>query len=395
MTAFDDGWGVRPDASGRYASTEVEFAGVRMSRRWYRPESWAQVRAAQSVGTRLLRGRGNPVAARIGRADAVLDVSGGDSFTDMYGPTRLRSVSAPKRAAIRAGRTLVLLPQTYGPFDTSEGHALAARLVRSARLAYARDLDSHQRLLELAGPDADTSRLRDGVDVAFALRPRRPAGSVADKVEAVAADGVLAGVNISGLLRGAHAVERFGLAGDYVGTMSALLEELVDAGAHVLAVPHVHVPGGGGESDVAAIGQALDQLPDTARSRVTVLPPELDAAELKWCIAQCAWFAGSRMHSTIGALSSRVPAFGYAYSDKTRGVFDTCGAADQVLEARRCAGPAAVEAMVTSFHDRESIRRELAVRVPPVVDRSRDQLTELLSDVRRWRDGADEWEAIA
>ena len=384
MTAFDDGWGVRPDQSGRYPSTDVEFVGVRLSRRWYRPESWAQVRVAQRLGGP--GGLGNPVAGRISRADAVLDISGGDSFTDMYGATRLRSVSAPKLAALRGGCPLVLLPQTYGPFDTAEGRALAERLVRSAHLAWARDPRSYERLVELAGPDADVSRLRSGVDVAFALRPRRPADDVAARVEAAARGTVLAGVNVSGLLRDAQARDRFGLVGDYIATMTSLVRELVEAGARVLAVPHVHVPGGGGESDIAAIDQVLAGLTDAERAQVTVLSPQLDAAELKWCIARCSWFTGSRMHSTIGALSSRVPAFGYAYSAKTLGVFDTCGVGDHVLDARDVAGPDVVAAMMASFEDRDIAAGTLAATVPLVVDRSRAQLGDTLLEIEKWRE---------
>lgn len=386
MTAFDDGWGVRPDQSGRYPSIDVEFVGVRLSRRWHRPESWAQVRAAQSAAGRWLRGLGNPVAGRIRRADAVLDISGGDSFTDMYGPIRLRSVSAPKRAAIRGGCPLVLLPQTYGPFDTAEGRAIAERLVRSAHLAWARDPQSYERLVELAGPDADSSRLRSGVDVAFALRPRRPEGNVAAAVEAAAHGNVVAGVNVSGLLRDVQARDRFGLVGDYIATMTNLVRELVEAGARVLAVPHVHVPGGGGESDIAAIEQVLDGLSETVRDRVMVLSPRLDAAELKWCIGHCSWFVGSRMHSTIAALSSRVPAFGYAYSAKTRGVFETCGVGEHVLDARDVAGPDVVAAMMASFEDRDIAAGTLAATVPLVVDRSRDQLGDTLLEIEKWRD---------
>src|SRR5690606_7936323 len=140
-----------------------------------------------------------------------------------------------KEAALRARRPLVLLPQTYGPFDTDDGRASARRLIRGASLAYARDPDSYARLLELAGPNADRGRLREGVDVAFALTARRPSGELADRLETAADGRPVAGVNISGLLRDGYAGStRFRLAGDYVGTMAALIGELVARGATVL-----------------------------------------------------------------------------------------------------------------------------------------------------------------
>lgn len=382
MSLLDDGWGVRSEPDLGYEHLDLEYLGVRWSRRWHRQESWARIRLAQALGSHH-----NRAAARIADADAVLDLSGGDSFTDLYGPARLAAVSAPKRAAIRADRPLVLLPQTYGPFTTRSGRAAAERIIRSASLAYARDARSHEQLLALAGPDADRSRLRQGVDVAFALVPRRPEAQVADRVEEWALD-LTVGVNVSGLLRDAAAHAQFGLAGDYIATMTAAVRGLLSAGARVVFVPHVHDPGGVGESDVAAIARVRERLTAAERDRVMVLPPHLDAAEIKWAVTRLDWFVGSRMHATIAALSTCTPAAAYAYSDKTLGVFETCGAGSQVVDARRSHGVEAVEAILASFHDRQSIRAQLTARVPATVEQSCDQLSSMLESVMQWRDGA-------
>lgn len=389
VTVFDDGWGLRSDASGRYPSTDVTFAGVRLSRRWHRPESWAQIRAAQSLG-----GRGNSVARRISSADAVLDISGGDSFTDIYGPTRLAAVSAPKEAALRARRPLVLLPQTYGPFTTARGRMVAERLVRAASLACARDEWSYGQLVELAGPDADRTRLHSGVDVAFALEPRRPGDVDAKAVESLAGR-VTAGVNVSGLLRDTTGRARFGLAANYVETMTRVTRGLLARGAHVVFVPHVHVPDGRGESDILAIEEVRAGLADDERAQTSIVSPTNDAAALKWCIARVDWFVGSRMHATIGALSSGVPAFGYAYSDKTHGVFATCGVGDHVGDARVLDHADAVDAMLASFDDRAATRSRLARSVPDVVERARRQLRDVIDTAERWRIDPSSREAIA
>lgn len=388
LSVLDDGWGVRRHADPRHPRINVEYVGVRRSRRWHRPESWAQIRVAQA-----LRAQGNPAAHRFGTADAVLDLSAGDSFTDLYGPARLATISAPKRAALRAGRPLVLLPQTYGPFDTTAGRRQAERIVRSASIAYARDSWSFDRLRELAGPEADPSRLHHGVDVAFALEPRRPGPEVADLVDGL--PGPRVGVNVSGLLRDAESHERFGLQGDYLDTMTEVVRGLVAAGAHVLLVPHVQLPEGRGESDIAAISLLRERLDEHQRGRTTVLSPALDAAELKWCIAQLDWFVGSRMHSTIAALSTVTPATAYAYSDKTLGVFQTCGMGDHVVDARETGGPAASERLLAGFTQRAETRRALEAEAPAVVEKSRRQLSDVLDTVTRWRDGASQAETIA
>ena len=382
LTILDDGWGLRKMPDARYGTTVVELAGVRRSRRWHRPESWAQVRVAQTLAPRR-----NHVARRITTADAVLDLSAGDSFTDLYGPARLATVSAPKHAAVRAGRPLVLLPQTYGPFTTAVGRHHAERLVRSAALAYARDAWSFAQLCELAGPDADATRIRQGVDVAFALEPRRPCPEVSDRLDEVT-QGLTAGINVSGLLHDAAGQARFGLVGNYLDTMMALVRRLLADGAHVVFVPHVHEVNGVGESDIAAIDAIRARLEPTEATRVTLLSPGLDAAELKWCISQLDWFAGSRMHATIAALSTLTPAAAFAYSDKTRGVFETCGMGRHVVDARTVAGQPAVEQLLDLFRRRETTRRELAASAPVTIEGARLQLTAVLDAVAQWRDHA-------
>jgi len=389
LSILDDGWGVRASGDPRHPNTAIEYVGVRLSRRWHRPESWAQIRAAQALG-----GRMNPAARRFTVADAVLDLSAGDSFTDLYGPSRLATVSAPKDAARRANRPLVLLPQTYGPFNSPGGRRRAEQIIRSAALAYARDSWSYDRLLELAGPDADRSRLHNGVDVAFALEPRQPNSELVDWIRSLH-NHLTAGVNVSGLLRDAAGHTRFRLAGDYIETMTMVVRGLISRGAQVVFVPHVHQPGGAGESDVAAIELVLDRLDDRERARTSLLSPDLDAAELKWCIAQLDWFVGSRMHATVAALSTLTPAAAYAYSDKTLGVFETCGMGDQVVDARQAAGQEATQQILHAFDRRMTTREELTAQAPATIERSREQLRSALDTIARWHASTTKVETIA
>ncbi|HHU40322.1 MAG TPA: polysaccharide pyruvyl transferase family protein [Propionibacterium sp.] len=379
LTILDDGWGVRPDRSLGLEGVRADLVGVRRSRRWYRPESWARVRWSLAVG-----GGRNPVAERLVRAHAVLDISGGDSFTDTYGPTRLRTICAPKHAALHARRPLVLLPQTIGPFLTRQGRSVAANIVRRVALAYARDPDSYERLLALAGPDVDRDRLRQGVDVAFALGATAPDEGVQALLDR--RDGeALVGVNVSGLLLSPGLRDRFGVHDDYLATMVEVVRRLVrEEGARVALVPHVHVPGGGGESDRVAIEALLSQLDERERARVFAVPGELHASQLKWCIAQTDWFVGSRMHATIAGLSSGVPTFGYAYSGKTEGVFATCGMSSHVADARAVSGEEAVRLMTESFAARDRTRDEMQQKVSVVTDLARRQLVDLVREVSDW-----------
>ena len=134
LITFDNGLGSGPmslDVDGR--SFAYRRQGLRISRRYYRPESLQTARSlAKTLRIRV------PLVRAIDEADAVLDITGGDSFTDLYGPTRLRSSLMPKKLVLERGRPLVFLPQTYGPFG-SETREAARALVRRAATAWARD----------------------------------------------------------------------------------------------------------------------------------------------------------------------------------------------------------------------------------------------------------------
>ena len=221
VTVFDNGLGARRASLAVGESTfGYGLLGARLSKRVHRPESLHQMKAAALVG-----GRVNPGTRAMARADAVLDISGGDSFTDLYGPKRWQSVEMPKSLALQLGRPLVLLPQTYGPYRAPEAQRKAEEIVRGSAAAWARDERSFAILQELAGPEFDPGRHRVGVDVAFGLPPRRPKGSLGTTIEGwLAGDRTapVVGLNVSGLLfndPGARA--QFGLAGDYRATIDA------------------------------------------------------------------------------------------------------------------------------------------------------------------------------
>lgn len=378
VTLFDNGWGVRPLRDGSPHADQVELCGVRNSRRVHRPESWARVSVSQRLGLP------NPVADRLRRADLVLDVSGGDSFSDVYGARRLQTVLAPKRAALRAGRPLVLLPQTYGPYRAPEARSAAASVVRRAAMVWSRDQDSHEVLLGLLGADVDPARHRLGVDMAFGLTADDPGEALPDAVRTVLEDEAapVVGVNVSGLLvNDPSAHERFGLALDYMQVVTGLVERLVADGSRVLLVPHVRDRAGGGESDHAAAGRVLAALSPAAAAGVRTVPDSLDARQVKWVVARCDWFCGARMHATVAALSTGVPASAVAYSMKFRGVFATCGMEEHVVEARSTTTAEAVERLVQAYTDRNITRQLLARTHPVVVDQARRQLAEAIDMV--------------
>jgi len=371
LVVFDNGFGHGPTVldAGNGRALHHHRAGARDSRRIWRPESFAHLRASTLVG-----GVGNQGARTLLAADAVLDLSGGDSFSDLYGSARFDAVIAPKTLALARHRPLVLLPQTYGPFREPRHERAARAVLRGATQAWARDPDSFERLRELLGLDFDAARHRCGVDVAFALETREPE-LVPDPLRGILEQRSepIAGVNVSGLLlNDSEAVRRFGLQIDPREVAERLLAELAATGARVVLVPHVI--GTSVESDTSACGALLAALPKAYRGQVVLAPEWRDPRLVKWLIAQFDWFVGSRMHSTIAGLSSAVPTAAVAYSLKTRGVFATCGQADQVIDGRSTPTDEAVARLLDSFTARDMTSARLRAEVPAVLRRTADPL---------------------
>ena len=282
LHVFDYG---QESRAARFGEVDYTLHGITVGKRVWRSNHLGTARLAAMAGI-----PGPALLRTVADADLVLDVSGGDSFTDLYGSARFRNIVAPKQIALRLGRRLVLLPQTYGPFTRADSRRVAGRLIAQTALAYARDPDSYSRLQDLLGDRFDPSRHRQGVDMAFGLEAREPAALEPHVAEALSLQGErpLIGLNVSGLVanRPQSAATRFGLACDYPPLMRQLLMRLLDeTDAHLLIIPHVHAPRGHYESDLDASRTLLQGLTGrhaaAARERATIVTQSHDACELK------------------------------------------------------------------------------------------------------------------
>lgn len=374
IVLFDHGFG---SGTGRLRApaglVAYERQGARFSKRLHRQDSAIAAALRATVG-----GRSHSVAAAVDAAAALLDISGGDSFADVYGSKRFLSVALPKLLALRLGTPLVLLPQTYGPFEGQLARRVAREIVVRATSAWARDEDSFHRMQDLLTDRFDPARHREGVDVAFALPTLVP--TVADVAgRLVDRDSPRVGLNVSGLLANdAHeARQRFRIRADTRAVVTELITRFGRAGVEVVLVPHVTTDTG--ESDRIAGERILNDLGHP--ERVWMLPAGLGAMETKWCVAQLDWFAGARMHATIAALSSEVPAAGLAYSDKFAGVFARCGVREHVFDLRGLDSSDLLDALWTAWSARATTAEVLRRRVPQVRARARDQFDDILDHV--------------
>jgi len=116
------------------------------------------------------------------RADLFFDITGGDSFSDIYGFGRFFRAYLLKRCCQVTGKNFILLPQTYGPFKTSYVRFLARSVLRHSEIVYSRDNESIEAVKELLH---DSSKIKLCPDVAFLLKAYRPTDSFIEDIEKI------------------------------------------------------------------------------------------------------------------------------------------------------------------------------------------------------------------
>ncbi len=316
---------------------------------------------------------------QLAEADVAVAISGGDSFSDIYGLPRFLYMVLPQLLIIALGRPLVLLPQTIGPMKTGFAKRVARYIIDHSEIVYSREVDGVNGTAEVLNLGKSRAKLRFGYDMGFVLEPRRPQGDADPGATAAAtAPRPLVGVNVSGLLSigGYDGKNTFALRCDYLELVERLIVALVDVHqADVLLVPHVF--GSAAESDIHAINAIFDKLKGRYPTQLSRVERSYDQGEIKYLIGQCDLFVGSRMHACIAALSQSVPAVAVAYSQKFAGVLESIGVGHLVADPRRLDIDAIVAMVGDAFSKRASIRTHLSTTMPRV----RADVLNMLADV--------------
>lgn len=314
----------------------------------------------------------------IAEADAALAVSGGDSFSDIYGLGRFFYVALPQLLAVILGVKLVLLPQTIGPFRGAFPRGMASYLLRRASMVYSRDrkgLAEAAKLIEAA----ETPKLRFCQDMGFVVEPHAPRHfNVPGFTPGSRACRPLVGLNVSGLLLmgGYTKSNMFELKLDYAELIDRIVTQLVEEKyVDVLLVPHVF--GEHDESDTRAALSVRERLKGRHGRSLFCVDGCYDQNEIKYIIGLCDFFIGARMHACIAALSQGIPTVGIAYSDKFAGVFESVGTGSMVIDPRHAGEEESVRAILQAFDERHRARMQLKEAMP----RIKEHVLELLDDI--------------
>jgi len=279
---------MRSDEMGKIPEFFPEFAFECHILNIYNPASWISV--YNDIKT----------------CDCVFDGSYGDGFTGIYGTKRNFVQCLRKQMVFSANKPLYLLPQTFGSYKFPF-KKWSVKLIKDSTLAYARD----EQTAKEVGPFVKVTS-----DMAFGLPY--------DKGLFELGEGKKFGVNVSSLLWDDSTRGRFGLTIDYKEFYRKLIRFLLEGTDYqVYLIPHVidHKNYDAPENDY----RACIDLEKEFLGRVTVAPAFETAIEAKSYISNMDVFLGSRMHSTIAAISSGVATIPLSYAYKFEALYSGIG----------------------------------------------------------------------
>lgn len=143
-----------------------------------------------------------------------------------------------------------------------------------------------------------------------------------------------------------------------------LIQHILDSTDVTLCfTPHVILPG---NDDYETLKELQEMFADTGRT--ILLPPDLDATELKGYITRMRFFIGARTHATIAAYSSLVPTMVLGYSIKSKGIArDLFGEEKLVLNIDEISNP---ENLIAAFEQMQlqeaELKQILTRRIPEI-----------------------------
>ncbi|MEQ9489408.1 MAG: polysaccharide pyruvyl transferase family protein [Alphaproteobacteria bacterium] len=255
------------------------------------------------------------------RCDLILDIGAGDSFSDIYGSSRILKMLLAQNLALFSNRPLILSPQTIGPFSSWYVRLLALSVMNRAEAIATRDSFS----AEFARSIGCVGKIVEATDVALRL-PFVKSEKNCSKTKI--------GINVSGLLMGGGYTRdnMFQLKCNYPVLIRRVVEYFVSQpSCEVHLIGHV-LTMAGVENDPS--------LPDKMRveddrSASMIIADEFDGvivaplfknpSSAKSYISNMDFMLGARMHACIAALSCGVPVLPMAYSRKFAGMFGTLG----------------------------------------------------------------------
>lgn len=288
--------------------------------------------------------------------DLVFDISFGDGFSDIYNPKGVFWNTLIKQIANKSKAKLVLLPQTYGPFNSKLLEMQAADAIKHAELVLSRDVLSTEYVKHIAGITPETV-----TDLAFSLPYSEPQKND---------DSILrVGINVSGLLwkGGFYKENQFGLTVNYRKYIETIIGKLTNQpNTEVHLIPHViETIQGSNDGDLFVNDFLAEKYPNLIKA-----PAFNDPIETKNYIAQMDVVTAARMHATVDSFSSGVPVIPFAYSRKFEGLYGSIGY-DYIIDGCKLSTEEAIAKTLKMIEDKDILKIALEKSQNHIIEKNK------------------------
>lgn len=288
------------------------------------------------------------------KADFILDIGQGDSFADIYGPSRFYWIFGSYKIGMKYRKPFCILPQTIGPFKDPSIRKQACKGIEYADCVMVRDRQSKNFAQSLL----PGKKVTEVIDVAFFMPFKRKTFN--KRFTHV-------GLNVSALLwHGGYTRDnQFGLKADYQSLIRSIIDYfLKQDGTKLHLIPHVVSSERNVENDYAV---CYDLCEEYNNPNLVLSPLFLDPIAAKGYIAGMDFFMGARMHSTIAAFSSGVPVVPMAYSRKFNGLFEDTLEYPYMVDMKVQDTKSILAGIETAYNQRTSLKSVIEKRMNTTV----------------------------
>jgi polysaccharide pyruvyl transferase WcaK-like protein len=235
---------------------------------------------------------------------AILDASG-FAFTDQWGSSRSERLAKECQKWKRQGKKIILLPQAFGPFDSTPVKKAFSQVVEKVDLIFARDRQSYEYLMTLGSRTSHIQIAPDFTNLVKGLVPEYFTPNI-NKVCIVP--------NCRMIDKTSEDVQN-----KYLLFLKICAEYFLQMNKEPFLL--IHQTGDGyTHSDY---GIAL-QLQQKLGKPINIIR-ELNPLFIKGILGSCFAVVGSRFHSLVSAMSQGVPCLGTGWSHKYKTLFEEYG----------------------------------------------------------------------
>ena len=303
----------------------------------------------------------NEIINKIKNCDMVWDISEGDSFSDIYGTKRFFKHSVLKLTTLNLKKKLIIMPQTLGPFKKKWVKFVAKRIINKANKVFVRDDISKDVISNQLGIRREITYIPD---MAFYMVPDSKM-SINKFIDCK--NKSIIGLNVNALLYsgGYDGKNMFGLKVDYKKLIDELIERILKIdNVELILIPHVITNEFEVEDDLRVCKNIAKNLGSKLNKKIYYIDKEYREDEIKAIISGCDFFIGSRMHSCIGAISTKVPTAPLAYSRKFAGVWEEIGLGNCVSDLKTLEEGEVIENVMNVYESKDKILEKLNVEIP-------------------------------